>query len=261
MSPRVLLTGAAGGIGRALAASFTRANWRIAALDRVPQDTDEPTADLRMSADITAADDVAAVARRIEQEWGGLDALVNNAALTPPRRRLADHTADTMSRILDVNVVGTMRLVQELRPLLRSGTHPGIVNLSSIGAARAFRRNPAYCASKGAVQALTRSLALDLAPEGIRVNAVAPGMVRTHAWQGVDAAEARRRAGLVPLGRPADPDEIADVVRFLAGAGARYVTGAIVPVDGGLAAQAYASAEEPGLAEVDDFPFGAPEES
>ncbi|QBI53020.1 SDR family NAD(P)-dependent oxidoreductase [Streptomonospora litoralis] len=253
MSGRVLITGAAGGIGRALVAAFADEGWRVAALDRVDPDPEGP-ADLRVTADVTDTDDVAAAARQIGGAWGGLDALVNNAALAPARRDLAAHTDDAFGHILDVNVVGAMRMVHGLRPLLQTGSHPGIVNLSSIGAARAFRRNPAYCASKGAVEALTRSLALDLAPEGIRVNAVAPGMVRTHAWQTLDDAEARRRDGIVPLGRPASAEEVASVVRFLAGAGARYVTGAVVPVDGGLAAQAYSAPEEPGLSAVGDYP-------
>lgn len=253
MSRRVLVTGAAGGIGRAIAGYAVDQGWRVALLDVpsaalsdvLPQGC--PPRVLRIACDLRRDGDVASAARAVAEAWSGLDVLVNNAALTPGRRPFAGLTGGHVAEILDVNVTGQVRLVQALVPLLAQGDAPAVVNLSSIGASRAFRGNLGYCASKGAVEALTRALALDLAPRGIRVNAVAPGMVRTAAWDNVDSAEAARRGRLVPLGRPAEPAEIASVVAFLASPAASYVTGHVLTVDGGLGAQAYSVRDEPGL--------------
>lgn len=253
MNRRVLVTGAAGGIGGAVADALLAEGWHVAALDLHPPALRSGGRFLPLAADVTSDADTAAAAERLRGEWGALDALVNSAAAVPGRRPFAEHTAAALAGVLDVNATAALRLVQDLLPLLRAGKAPGIVNVSSIGAARAFRRNPVYCASKGAVEALTRALALDLAPDGIRVNAVAPGMVRTGAWNGLASGEERRRAGLVPLGRPARPEEVAAAVRFLAGPESGYITAAVLPVDGGLAAQAYAAPDEPGLAETGDF--------
>lgn len=257
MTRRVLISGAAGGIGRGLVERCVRAGWQVAALDVAPL-TPVREDVLSVVADLTDDEQVAAAVQTVAARFGGLDGLVNNAAATPARAPLAEQTGERVSAVLDVNVSGMVRLTQAALPLLRAGDGPAVVNLSSIGAARAFRRNLGYCASKGAVEALTRALALDLAPLGVRVNAVAPGMVFTDAWRGVPAEENARRAGLVPLGRPAGVNEIAAAVSFLLGPDASYVTGVVMPVDGGLAAQAYAPFEEPGLSAVEDYPAGPP---
>ena len=153
-------------------------------------------------------------------------------------------TVEDFDRLMAVNARSTFLCSILAAPLLREAHDPAIVNISSIGAIRAFRGAPAYVAGKGAVEAVTRALALDLAPYGIRVNAVAPGMVRSTAWSGITESEDARRSQLIPLGRAGEPGEIAEVVAFLASERASYITGQVLGADGGLSIQAYTPADE-----------------
>ncbi|MFI7077497.1 SDR family NAD(P)-dependent oxidoreductase [Micromonospora sp. NPDC049903] len=268
MSRRVLVTGAAGAIGGELVAAFLARGWRVAGLDRPPEtstiagparrrpehpaaaalDT-PPTAGLTwLSADVTDASAVEAAVDRLRADWGGLDVLVNNAAVGPPRAPVGRETAAHLRAVLEVNLVAPLALVQATLPLLTVGDAPAVVQLSSIGGSRAFRGNAAYVASKGGLEAMTRALALDLAGRGIRVNAVAPAMVRTPGWDDAGPEEVARRAGLVPLGRAGTLAEVAAAASFLAGPESGYITGVVLPVDGGLGVQAYSPVEEPGVA-------------
>ncbi|MER5456055.1 SDR family oxidoreductase [Micromonospora sp. NPDC002389] len=269
MSRRVLVTGAAGAIGGELVAAFLARGWRVAGLDRRPPEPSTtagparrrtehpaaaaldtpPTAGLTwLSADVTDAAAVEAAVERLHADWGGLDVLVNNAAVGPPRAPVGRETAAHLRTVLEVNLVAPLALVQATLPLLTAGDAPAVVQLSSIGGSRAFRGNAAYVASKGGLEAMTRALALDLAGRGIRVNAVAPAMVRTPGWDDAGPEEVARRAGLVPLGRAGTLAEVAAAVSFLAGPESGYITGVVLPVDGGLGVQAYSPVEEPGVA-------------
>ncbi|MFI7026442.1 SDR family NAD(P)-dependent oxidoreductase [Micromonospora sp. NPDC049900] len=259
MSRRVLVTGAAGAIGTALVAAFLARGWRVAALDRRQPEpavaaepgapvAESPTRLTWLAADVTDAAAVEAAVDRLRADWGGLDVLVNNAAVGPPRAPVGRETAAHLRGVLEVNLVAPLALVQATLPLLAVGDAPAVVQLSSIGGSRAFRGNAAYVASKGGLEAMTRALALDLAGRGIRVNAVAPAMVRTPGWDDAGPEEVARRTGLVPLGRPGTLTEIAAAVGFLAGPESGYITGVVLPVDGGLGAQAYSPVEEPGVA-------------
>ncbi|QOC91279.1 SDR family NAD(P)-dependent oxidoreductase [Micromonospora craniellae] len=269
MSRRVLVTGAAGAIGGELVAAFLARGWRVAGLDRRPPEPSTtagparrrpehpgaaaldtpPTAGLTwLSADVTDASAVEAAVDRLRADWGGLDVLVNNAAVGPPRAPVGRETAAHLRSVLEVNLVAPLALVQATLPLLTAGDAPAVVQLSSIGGSRAFRGNAAYVASKGGIEAMTRALALDLAGRGIRVNAVAPAMVRTPGWDDAGPNEVARRTGLVPLGRAGTLAEVAAAVSFLAGSESGYITGVVLPVDGGLGAQAYSPVEEPGVA-------------
>jgi 3-oxoacyl-[acyl-carrier protein] reductase len=222
-----IVTGAASGIGRACAQRFAAEGFRVASFDLVAADID---GGLSIAVDITDRDAVTDAARRVVAELGAPSALLNVAGVYPPTT-LETTTVELYRRTFDVNVLGTILVAQAVAPHMPAGG--AIVNLASIDAFVPSRGQLVYCASKAAVVALTRSLALELAPR-VRVNAIAPGWVDTPGNRATGRMEAALAS--VPLGRAASPDEIADLAWFLAGEGrATYVTGETIVATGGSA--------------------------
>jgi NAD(P)-dependent dehydrogenase (short-subunit alcohol dehydrogenase family) len=241
----VLVTGARGGVGRAVVALLSAAGATVFGVDRAggPETVVAGCAEL-FSADVTNPDELADLLAGIEQRAGSLDGLVNNAASLEPRD-LAYPLAITEFRNRLVNNVEAAYVPSRVcSSMLARRPGAAIVNVSSVCATRAFRGSAGYVASKGAVEALTRALAIELAPSGIRVNAVAPAMIVTDAWAGVDEREWARRSRLIPLGRPAEPAEIASVIAFLLSPLSSYVTGQTIVADGGLTTGAYHPQDE-----------------
>lgn len=235
----VLITGAAGGIGSALARAFAAQGARLMLLDRPDTALPSLSAELDATAavcDLGNATQVARIAAQVREHWGSLDVLVNNAGTEYPTP-LADTTPDAMARwasLLDNNVTSMVRLTQALLPLLQRGA--SVINQSSIWGRIGVADFSAYVASKHAVVGLTRSLALELGPRGIRVNAVCPGWVRTAAALRSLAAMARAQGRSTAdvereiLARQAvptmlTPEELAGVFLFLASDGAAPLTG------------------------------------
>jgi 3-oxoacyl-[acyl-carrier protein] reductase len=174
----------------------------------------------------------AAVERLVEQ-WQAIDVLVNNAGVT--RDNLLGLLADADVRtVLDTNVGGAFNVTRAVVPHMMHRRSGAIVNLSSVAAGKGGRGQTTYAASKGALEAFTRALAVELAPRGIRVNAVSPGVIDTaiHAKAGMPDRAERFRA-LIPMGRAGSADEVARVILWLLSDEASYVTGALVPVGGG----------------------------
>ncbi|WP_382159717.1 SDR family NAD(P)-dependent oxidoreductase [Hydrogenophaga sp. ANAO-22] len=235
----VLVTGAAGGIGSALARAFAAQGARLMLLDRADTALPALSAELDASAAVCDLGDPAQIARiatQVRERWGTLDVLVNNAGTEYPTP-LADTSPEAMARwsaLLDNNVGSMVRLTQALLPLLPRGA--SVINQSSIWGRIGVAGFSAYAASKHAVVGLTRSLALELGPRGIRVNAVCPGWVRTAAAlrsltamareQGRSEAEVEREI-LSKQARPVmlTPDDLAGVFLFLASDGAAPLTG------------------------------------
>jgi NAD(P)-dependent dehydrogenase (short-subunit alcohol dehydrogenase family) len=187
-------------------------------------------------ADLGQRDAAAAVAHQSLDALGTVDVLVNNAAVAA-RLATADTDADLIDHMLAVNVRAPLLLIAALIPSMIGRGGGSIINLSSVSGLRGTPRRAAYAASKGAIDAATRSLAIELGPSGIRVNSVAPGVVDTALWtknKGIPGV-AETIEGQTPLRRWAVPEDIADVIVFLASDAARFITGETISADGGMA--------------------------
>jgi NAD(P)-dependent dehydrogenase (short-subunit alcohol dehydrogenase family) len=236
-----VVTGASRGIGAATARALDAAGARVALVARSADELEKVALDLDhdpvvLPADLEDPGAPADVARRALEALGGVDVLVNNAAVAA-RLPAAETSAATIDQILAVNVRAPLLLVAALLPSMIERRRGSIINLSSVSAVIGTPRRAAYAASKGAIDAATRSLAVELGPFGIRVNSVAPGVVDTALWakNKVIAGVPEAIDALTPLRRWANPDDVADVIVFLAADASRFVTGETVSADGGMA--------------------------
>ena len=246
-----VVTGAASGIGRATAQLLYRLGARTVFLDRDQAALDEAVAECSghtgqahgVVVDLAEAEATEALFARIAANHGGIDILVNSAALNVAGASV-DYDLTAWQRVLDVNLTGLFVASRcAATSMISRAVGGSIINVASVGGLSAgitgrANANPSYRASKGGVVNLTRALAIEWAASGIRVNAVAPGYVRTPMIRRLtdDPALEAATAQKVPLGRLAEPVEIGWVIAFLAGEGASMVTGQILPVDGGLLA-------------------------
>ncbi len=219
-----LVTGAASGIGRALFAAFRQAGYRTMGIDCAPADGVELL-------DVTDAAAVTAFAAKLET----LSVLVNAAGILRLRQ---EYEATEFTHVIDVNLTGTMRMAVGCRAALIRAKG-AIVNIASMHAIFGAPLSPAYAASKAGVVQLTKSLAVAWAEDGIRVNAIAPGWIETPMTVPARTDAARNRAILerTPLGRWGTPDDIVGPALFLASDAARFITGAVLVVDGGYSAK------------------------
>ncbi len=235
-----LITGGARGIGLASAKALAADGFRPVLADIDKDAVKSAASEIGQGAvglycDVGAASDINSVFDRVEAEMGPVSALVNNAGIAEAGDFLS-YAFEDFQRVLDVNLTGVFVASQRAaQAMVKEGIKGSIVNMSSINAVVAIPEIPAYCASKGGVQQLTKATALALAPHGIRVNAVGPGSIDTDMLAGVNAnpAALARAMSRTPMGRVGQPEEIAEIVAFLSSEKASYITGETIFADGG----------------------------
>jgi 3-oxoacyl-[acyl-carrier protein] reductase len=232
-----VVTGAGQGLGRAIATRLAADGFRVAAVDL---DGDKAAATAAAiggdayTADVSDADAIRSLAATI----GNAEVLINNAGIWA-YGPLLDGPAEDIERVLSVNLGGTLNCCRAFVPGMVAAGGGAIVNLSSAAAAMAATVVQAYSISKGAIETLTRQLAQDLGPQGVRVNAIGPGSMLTEGTAPSYEGELKaQRAQVVPLRRIGTPEDIANAVGFLVSEQASYITGQILYVDGGVTAMA-----------------------
>ena len=243
-----LVTGASSGIGRAIALRFATegADVVVADIREDPRESGDPTHD-RIEAendqraefvetDVSQIDDIEAAVRTATDTLGGLDVMVNNAGVFTASTPIETVDEEDYDRLMDINLKGVYFGSKLAADEMRAAGGGSIVNLSSVAGLVGYSGASTYCASKGGITNLTRELALELGPDGVRVNAINPGVIET-AMTTEDEAVAGTMDEGIPLRRDGEPDEVADVALFLASDESSYVTGHNLVVDGGYTAQ------------------------
>ena len=232
----VLITGAAGGIGTALAQQFAAEGARLAVADI---DSAEITADLHIDGDLRDTAYTDALPQRVIEALGQLDIIVNNAGVIT-RGAVTDTSDQDWALSLAVNVEAPFRICRSGIPILAAGGGGAIVNIASCWGLRPGPNHALYCMTKAAVAALTQSMGMDHAHQNVRINAVCPNEVNTPMLRsgfekrGLNPDTAVEALGkTVPLGRIAEPEDIAETVLFLASDAARYMCGSLIEVNGG----------------------------
>jgi len=238
----VIVTGAAKGIGRAIAERFGAegANVVVCDIDGAGATavatamTDSGYTALALTVDIADEAQVDTLFDETLANFGTVDVLVNNAGVVSPMKHILEVDKAWWDRIIGINLTGTFLCCKRAAHMMAEQGRGSIINLSSGGATRAHRAFVAYDATKGGIEAMTRALALDLGPYGVRVNALVPGSIDT---SGLSVEERKHRGVNLPLERIGEPNDLAGAAVFLASDDARYITGHCLPIDGGMLAQ------------------------
>ena len=246
MTKTVLVTGAGIGIGRATAEAFGRLGAHVLVTDVLTTEGQAVTADIIAAGgaasfhplDVKSTEAVETVFAYAEAELGGIDTVIANAGIAH-RVPLEAMTDALWDHTIDIDLKGVMRVFRRAAPGMRRRGAGTLVALSSImGTSYGWDEHVHYSAAKAGVIGLVRAMAVELASQGIRVNGVAPGYIRTAQLlseeHSLGAAGAEAAPAFIPMGRLGEPEDVADVILFLASEAARYITGQVIVVDGGL---------------------------
>ncbi len=237
-----VVTGAAKGIGEAIALRYAREGAKVVATD-INGDGVERVAKainaaggtaMAVHSDISKEESVTELFDKTMAEYGRVDVLVNNAGLISPMKHFLEADKAWWDMIIGVNLTGSFLCCKAAAHIMAKQGSGSIINMSSGGATKAHRAFVAYDATKGGIEAMSRALALDLGPYGIRVNILVPGSIDT---TGIDEEGRKLRGVNIPLGRVGEPDDMTGGAVFLASDDAAYVTGTSVVVDGGMLSQ------------------------
>ena len=239
-----VVTGGNAGIGEAIAKGFAREGALVVITGRRQEELNRVVSDIvkeqgkafAVAGSITDEPHVQETVRRTVHKFGGLDILVNNAGVGDFGKRLHEIDDATWAHVLDVNLTGVFRMTRAVLPQMLKQGKGAIVNISSIASLVGIPTLPAYAASKGALDALTRALAIDYASEGIRCNVVNPGLIDTPMAAPLMSNPEQLDPILshYPIRRPGKPEEVANMVLYLASDEAAWVTGGTFPIDGGM---------------------------
>lgn len=241
-----IVTGASRGIGKGIAHRLAMEGAKVAMTARGADALREAAHGieaaggtvLAIPGDAGVKASVEAMFKQVLDTWGSVSILVNNAAWASPLAHILEMDEQHWDTVIQSNLKSVYLHCHRMANLLvDQGTRGSIVNISSFAAARAHRNMAAYDATKGGMEAMSRTMAIDLAPFGIRVNVVGPGAIHTEEYEPAGEAARLRRGQTVPLGRVGYPEDIAGAVAFLASEDASYITGQVLYVDGGMLAQ------------------------
>lgn len=235
------MTGAARGNGLAIAKALGGAGASVIGVDRLPEQLKAAAQENRFEpiiADLSDTEKLGRLAEKIHADKGSIDILVNNAGITLPAS-FAEYPEDAWRQTFNCNLDAPFLLMQHVSRLMKAQGSGSIINVTSLAAKYGFPDNPAYVASKGALQQLTKSAAVDLGPFGIRVNNLAPGYMKTEmtAKSFIDTTSREQRSLRTILGRWGDPQDLMGAIIFLASDASSYVTGQDIYVDGGWSAK------------------------
>jgi NAD(P)-dependent dehydrogenase (short-subunit alcohol dehydrogenase family) len=243
-----LVTGATSGIGRATALAFAREGAKVAVVARRKTEGEETVGEIKRSggdalfvrADVSSEDDVRAMVESVVRVYGRLDCAFNNAGAMGGAGPLAEAPKAAWDAVIGTNLTGVWLSMKYEIPAMLAGRQGAIVNNASVAALRGYPYNPIYAASKYGVVGLTLSAAVQYASQGIRINAVCPGWIQTPMTLSVQQHNPELAAAALamhPIGRTAQPEEVAESVIWLCSNAASFVTGVALPVDGGRTAR------------------------
>ena len=242
----VIVTGGGRGLGRSIADGFAKQGATVILVGRNLEQLNIAASEILEAggkaaafvADIADEDSVSTLSKSVYETYGKIDVLVNNAGINPWYKSAEKTTLQEWRQILDVNLTGVFLTCKHVGQFMLNAGQGSIINITSVAGRVGLAKTTAYCAAKGGVEMLTRQLALEWAPKGIRVNAVAPGYFATDLTEGLRTHPVlgRRVLDRTPMGRFGEPQEIVGASLFLASSAAAYVTGHSLAVDGGWTA-------------------------